>query len=163
MNFSKSKSLYRMGMSPVVRSRKRPRWQRLPSRDCFYWRSENPQIGRFSEDSPSSQQESTSLLIPPLDETSFRSIRGYRLSFLFAFDDPDDEYYFAYCYPYTYSDLQRYLYLVERRDLSFCRRFLLQRTLLHRRIDSLIITEPTESIRKGDSTGIQSKVYEFFF
>lgn len=31
MNFSKARSLYREGMTPVVRSRRRPRWQRIPS------------------------------------------------------------------------------------------------------------------------------------
>lgn len=37
-NFSKGKSLYRDGMTPLVRSTSRPHWQRLPSRSTFYYR-----------------------------------------------------------------------------------------------------------------------------
>jgi cytosolic carboxypeptidase protein 6 len=37
-NFSKGKSLYRDGMTPLVRSTSRPHWQRLPSRNTFYYR-----------------------------------------------------------------------------------------------------------------------------
>jgi hypothetical protein len=41
--------------------------------------------------------------------------RGYTLAFFFCFDDPSDEYEFAYSFPYTYSDLQRFLC---RKDLA---------------------------------------------
>lgn len=38
VNFSKTKSLYRDGMSPVVKSTSRPKWQRIPSKNVFYYR-----------------------------------------------------------------------------------------------------------------------------
>ena len=38
VNFSKTKSLYRGGMSPVVKSTSRPKWQRVPSKNVFYYR-----------------------------------------------------------------------------------------------------------------------------
>ena len=38
INFSKSKSLYRQGMTPVVRSTLRPSWHRLPSRHTFFYK-----------------------------------------------------------------------------------------------------------------------------
>ncbi|XP_073435267.1 cytosolic carboxypeptidase 6 isoform X3 [Dendrobates tinctorius] len=38
VNFSKTKSLYRDGMSPVVKSTSRPNWQRLPSKNVYYYR-----------------------------------------------------------------------------------------------------------------------------
>lgn len=38
VNFSKTKSLYRDGMSPVVKSSSRPKWQRIPSKNVFYYR-----------------------------------------------------------------------------------------------------------------------------
>ncbi|XP_048861097.1 cytosolic carboxypeptidase 6 isoform X1 [Brienomyrus brachyistius] len=38
VNFSKTKSLYRDGMSPVVKSTSRPKWQRLPSKNVYYYR-----------------------------------------------------------------------------------------------------------------------------
>ena len=37
-NFSKGKSLYRDGMSPLVKSTSRPTWQRLPSRSTYYYK-----------------------------------------------------------------------------------------------------------------------------
>ena len=38
-NFSKTRSLYRDGMSPAVRSTSRPQWTRVPSKCCFYYKS----------------------------------------------------------------------------------------------------------------------------
>ncbi|XP_056388433.1 cytosolic carboxypeptidase 6-like isoform X4 [Hyla sarda] len=38
VNFSKTKSLYRDGMSPVVKSTSRPSWQRMPSKNVYYYR-----------------------------------------------------------------------------------------------------------------------------
>ncbi|XP_034561906.1 cytosolic carboxypeptidase 6 [Notolabrus celidotus] len=38
VNFSKTKSLYRDGMSPVVKSTSRPKWQRLPAKNVYYYR-----------------------------------------------------------------------------------------------------------------------------
>ncbi|XP_018113893.2 cytosolic carboxypeptidase 6 [Xenopus laevis] len=38
VNFSKTKSLYRDGMAPVVKSTSRPKWQRLPSKNVYYYR-----------------------------------------------------------------------------------------------------------------------------
>ncbi|XP_034270934.1 cytosolic carboxypeptidase 6 isoform X2 [Pantherophis guttatus] len=38
VNFSKTKSLYRDGMAPMVKSTSRPKWQRLPPRNVYYYR-----------------------------------------------------------------------------------------------------------------------------
>ena len=38
VNFSKTKSLYREGMSPVVKSTSRPEWQRIPGKNTFYYK-----------------------------------------------------------------------------------------------------------------------------
>ena len=38
VNFSKVKSLYRDGMSPMVKSASRPVWQRTPAKNVFYYR-----------------------------------------------------------------------------------------------------------------------------
>ncbi|XP_071953635.1 cytosolic carboxypeptidase 6-like [Antedon mediterranea] len=38
VNFSKTKSLYRDGMTPVVKSTSRPRWQRIPSKNVYYYK-----------------------------------------------------------------------------------------------------------------------------
>jgi hypothetical protein len=39
VNFSKSKSLYRHGMAPVVRSSLRPNWHRLPAQHTYWYKS----------------------------------------------------------------------------------------------------------------------------
>lgn len=38
VNFSKTKSLYRDGMSPLVKSSSRPNWQRIPPKNVFYYK-----------------------------------------------------------------------------------------------------------------------------
>lgn len=39
VNISKSKNLFRKGMTPLVKSSSRPKWQRIPSRQVFYYKS----------------------------------------------------------------------------------------------------------------------------
>ncbi|CAH1774105.1 unnamed protein product, partial [Owenia fusiformis] len=38
VNFSKTKSLYREGMSPMVKSSSRPKWVRVPAKNVYYYR-----------------------------------------------------------------------------------------------------------------------------
>lgn len=109
VNFSKSRSLYREGMSPVVRSCRRPAWQRIPSEQVFYYRSQGHNL-------------------------------NYLLSFIFQFDHEEDDYYFAYCYPYTYTDLQRNLFCLESQNKPYFVRECLCTSVWGRRIDLLTIT-----------------------
>eukprot|EP01065_Artemidia_motanka_P025184 TRINITY_DN300_c2_g2_i2.p1 TRINITY_DN300_c2_g2~~TRINITY_DN300_c2_g2_i2.p1 ORF type:complete len:439 (+),score=107.14 TRINITY_DN300_c2_g2_i2:124-1440(+) len=39
VNCSKTRSLFRLGMTPLVRSTSRPRWERIPQKQCFYYKS----------------------------------------------------------------------------------------------------------------------------
>ncbi|XP_035863139.1 cytosolic carboxypeptidase 6 isoform X1 [Sander lucioperca] len=109
VNFSKTKSLYRDGMSPVVKSTSRPKWQRLPAKNVYYYRCPDHR-------------------------------RNYVMSFAFCFDQEDDVYQFAYCYPYTYSRLQHYLASLERRNLPYLQREQLGLSVQQRRLDLLTIT-----------------------
>jgi len=112
-NFSKTKSCYRLGMSPLVRSTLSSSWSRIEESDCFYYRS------------------------PKHD-------RNYVLSFVHEFEQGHggEVYYFAYSYPYTYTDLQKYLHRLERLEMPFLQRKLLCRTIQNRRMDILTITNP---------------------
>ena len=47
------------------------------------------------------------------------------MSFAFCFDREDDVYQFAYCYPYSYTRLQNYLDMVEKRGHDYLQRELL--------------------------------------
>ena len=113
VNLCKTRSLYREGMAPCVRTTAQPKWERMPSKSVFYYRS--PAHGQ-----------------------------SYIMSFVYVFEQAASEHFFAYCFPYTYTDLQRYLYRLERRALPFVQRVEIARTLQHRRLDLLTITAPDE-------------------
>jgi hypothetical protein len=129
MNFSKAKSLYRLGMTPMVKSTSRPYWERIPERQCYYYRHK----------------------------------KNYVLTWFFEFDRPQDEYYFSYCYPYTYTDLQRFLHNIESKSLPYFKRQLLCKTLQSRRLDWLTITEPDnlypENSKKKQSVFVTARVH----
>lgn len=121
-NFSKSKSLYREGMAPLVRSASRPEWQPVPEKHVFYYRCP-------------------------------RHRKSYVMSFAFEFDRVDEPFYFAYSYPYTYTDVQQYLASLERRKLPFFSREVLCRTVQNRRVDLITITDPSTGGGDADSDG----------
>ena len=108
---SKTKSLYRDGMAPVVSSSRRPYWERMPEGCVYYYRSA-------------------------------RHNKQYVLSFPFCFERADEVYYFAYCFPYTYSYLQRFLQTLDAKGLPHLRRECLTRTVQERRLDLLTISSP---------------------
>ncbi|CAM9541706.1 unnamed protein product, partial [Ectocarpus fasciculatus] len=71
VNFSKTKSLYREGLAPVVCSRGRPHWNRIPSSQVLYYRSPKGPGNRMA----------------------------YVMSFLFKFDVATaTPYFFAYAF-----------------------------------------------------------------
>ncbi|KAI3385745.1 hypothetical protein SNEBB_011243 [Seison nebaliae] len=113
VNFSKSKSLYREGMAPMVFSTSRPHWQRIPTKHSFYYRCPDHK-------------------------------KNYVMTFVFCFDNPKDKYSFAYCYPYTYRDLQYFLERLEELELPCLRRTALELSTNQKRtIDLLIIAAPS--------------------
>lgn len=87
VNFLKNDSLYNCGMKPVMYSEldaknKGIGWRRW-GKDIKYYRNNTR-----SED----------------DNGSIRNL--YSLTWTCKFPNANDTYYFAHCYPYTYSDLQ---------------------------------------------------------
>jgi len=125
VNFSKSKSLYREGMAPMVKSTSRPKWQRIPAKNVFYYRSPDHH-------------------------------KNYVMSFAFAFDRENDVYQFAYCYPYTYNKLQKFLGDIEKLDLNYVQRRKLCVSVQQRSVDLLTITAP-----KNQKENIKRKVVFF--
>ncbi len=113
MNINKKATAYRLGMAPIVRSTSRPRWERIPSKFVF----------NYADPRPKGQKT-------PL------------VSFLFKFDNDRDEYFFAFCYPYTYSMLQRFLSRVGYANLNYVKREVLCKSLMGKRVDLLTITDP---------------------
>ena len=103
----------------------------------------------------------------------------YTLSFVFLFDNDQDtyaqknsagrscllaqdetvpRYYFAYCFPYTYTTLQQYLFQLEQRKMSYFSRMTLCRTVQHRRLDCLTITSPNTDGRRKRLVVITARV-----
>jgi cytosolic carboxypeptidase protein 6 len=127
LGYSKTKSLFRDGMAPVVCTSARPYWERMPPQSVFYYRSP-------------------------------RHNKDYVLSFPFCFERADETYYFAYCFPYTYSYLQRFLLALEHKALPCLHRELLCRSIQERRLDLLTISSPANlaldaAIRAGHAVG----------
>ena len=127
IGYSKTKSLYRDGMAPVVCTSSRPHWERMPESSVRLGLGLG--LGLWLE----RQRGSVTQLITewytdgpsPLQVYYYKSPRHgkhYVLSFPFCFDRKDarkeEVYYFAYCFPYTYSYLQRFLHSLDNAQLQ---------------------------------------------
>lgn len=99
-NFSKPDSLFNEGMKPLLLSLKSGLgWVRCGS-DVSYHVSNN--INDFNNNNN------------PKDGSKKKSQSGmYTVTFTHTFDKDDDKCYFSYCHPYTYTDLQRHLFLCQ--------------------------------------------------
>jgi len=69
-----------------------------------------------------------------------RTKQYYTLSFNYTFQYEDDEVFFAYNYPYTYTELNNYLDRLELQCRSIMYRSTLTRTLANNRVEILTIT-----------------------
>ncbi|CAF1121372.1 unnamed protein product [Adineta steineri] len=123
VNFFKSTSLYSSGMKPLLYSiedaeNKGIGWRRWGEEIVYY---------------------KNNLLAP--DNTT----NMYSLTWTCKFPNNNDTYYFAHCYPYTYSDLQDYLNEIQtdRFKNEYCKQKVLCRTLAGNFIYMLTITNPT--------------------
>lgn len=128
--FSKSTSLFNQGMRPLFYSEKKGKWSRC-GEDILYCHAKRQGI-------------------------FFNRKRLYVLTFKHQFEFSEERCFFAYSYPYTYSDLQSHLksLQVDRCRNKTFRRSNITRTLAGNRCDMLTITEHTGSLselhqRKG--------------
>ena len=126
-NFLKKTSLYSKGMQVVVLS------DRGSIRSGVGWHRGGSDISYCKNTGPSGTAS---------DGT-------YSLRWTYVFSDDNDIVYFAYSYPYTYSDLQEYLSVIRRdpeRSL-LCRMHVLCHTLAGNVCNLLTITQPGASPR----------------
>lgn len=131
-NFYKKSSLYNDGMMPLGYSINDPErgWHRCASDICYY---------------KSTQRRS--------DDKGFL----YCLSFKYTFEHPDDTFYFANCFPYTYTNLQRHLRQLQEdpeRNATFRRKKLCD-TLAGNAVDLITVTNP---VNKPDEMKNRRKV-----
>ncbi|XP_074854693.1 cytosolic carboxypeptidase 2 [Carettochelys insculpta] len=122
VNLTKAKSLYSLGMKPLLYS------QREAQTSGVGWRREGSDI-RYYRCSPEEGQ--------PL----------YCLTWTVLFPHDHDTCYFAHFYPYTFSDLQRYLLAVtsDPAHTQYCKLRVLCSSLAGNTVYLLTITSPSRS------------------
>ena len=131
VNMQKKDSLYNYGMKPVtysVNQLQREDWKHRGDDICYY-RNGNTTVQSFNK----------------TKKVGFRYY--YTLTFTYTFERADTVF-FAHSYPYTYSDLQRYLKSIEANTAysSFFHRGVLCETLAGNRCDILTITEKSDKV-----------------
>ncbi|KAJ3050567.1 Cytosolic carboxypeptidase 2 [Rhizophlyctis rosea] len=125
INLMKPDSLYNYGMQPLMYSMHDAElngigWQRVGT-DISYFRSS--------------------------EESQYAQRALHTLRFCVVFEQPGDTVYFAHCYPYSYTDLQRYLYNLKQdsvKSLLFRHRVLCN-SLGGNNLDLLSITTPVQT------------------
>ncbi|XP_029453105.1 cytosolic carboxypeptidase 3 isoform X2 [Rhinatrema bivittatum] len=125
VNFHKPASLYNLGMRPLIYSEQEARisqigWHRIGT-DIKYYKNNLGCEGKHY----------------------------YSLSWTFQFPHHRDTCYFAHCYPYTYSNLQRYLVNIanDHERSRFCKVRILCRSLAGNLVYILTITNPSPSAK----------------
>ncbi|KAL4642037.1 cytosolic carboxypeptidase 2-like isoform X1 [Arapaima gigas] len=127
INLMKSRSLYCLGMKPLLYSERAAKdlgvgWRRVGS-DIKYYRNQREYEGKAL----------------------------YSLTWTCQFPYEGDTCYLAHCYPYTYSDLQRYLTAVTSDPATalHCKLRVLCRSLAGNAVHVLTITSPSSSREAG--------------
>jgi len=132
VNFSKTKSLYRDGMSPLVRSSSSTTWERIHPKSVFYYKQ---------KDRPTKKRDDAAVeddgRDSPEDGEAGKKTPCV-LSIVYTFESKE-AHWFAYSYPFGYTMQQHLLDALERRRLPYVKRELLCRTLQNRRCDVLTI------------------------
>ncbi|XP_059740702.1 BEN domain-containing protein 5 isoform X6 [Bos javanicus] len=142
VNFSKTKSLYRDGMAPMVKSTSRPKWTQ---QICPPWMIFT--LCCLESSCPGKCGTQTRQRLPPKNVYYYRCPdhrKNYVMSFAFCFDREEDIYQFAYCYPYTYTRFQHYLDSLQKRNMDYFFREQLGQSVQQRQLDLLTITSPED-------------------
>ena len=133
VNFSKTKSLYRDGMSPLVRSSSSTTWERIHPKSVFYYKQKDRPTKKRDDDAAVEDDGRDS----PEDGEGGKKTPCV-LSIVYTFDTKE-AHWFSYSYPFGYTMQQHLLDALERRRLPYVKRELLCRTLENRRCDVLTI------------------------
>ena len=141
VNMEKNDSLYNYGMRPVCRSEKRSNlgWVNV-GEDICYFKNGRSVVKKVKQ--PATGEK----------HAAHKYVPQYSMVFTYTFDGPDTVY-FAHAFPYTYSDLQKYLYSLEQDQQirALVRRRTMCLTLAGNRCDMLTITGPCSSLEESES------------
>ena len=144
VNFSKSKSLYKDGMSPTVRTASQLAWARLHPKNVFYYKSTASRKGHGARAS----EEYAEI------DGARRTKNAHVLSFVHVFSATAEPHFFCYSYPFTYAHQQRVLDHLERRRLPHVERRLLCRSVQHRRCDVVVVDASARRARGGGAASL---------
>ncbi|KRX02569.1 hypothetical protein PPERSA_11909 [Pseudocohnilembus persalinus] len=144
LNFRKKKSLYQQGMKISVFSLNSQKNNKI----SWFRGGENIYYFKNIIQRPKKQN----LRI----NNSFNNLSNhfyYTLSFQYDFKTENDETYFAFSQPYTYSELQQYLQMnINMRQYSFyVKRSAICRSLLGNRVEMIVISD-RENLQDTDNT-----------
>ena len=136
VNLEKKDSLYNYGMRPVSLSEKQrdKGWTNVGKDICYF-------------------KNGRSILKRNLNDKKAKKLQYlYSTVFTYTFKEPDT-LYFAHCFPYTYSDLQRYLHSIEqdKKLKQIVHRKLLCTTLAGNRCDLLTISGRCASVEESNA------------
>lgn len=126
IGFSKITTTFQTEQTPLVRSTSRTKWEHIPRSQCWYGNT----IPRHKL------------------KTQCRV-----LSFLFQFDK-DENYFFAFTYPYTYSMLAKFLARIKDHRLSYTKIVSLGRTTAGNDIQVVLISKDIHSMQPLINTTI---------
>jgi cytosolic carboxypeptidase protein 2/3 len=129
INFLKSDSLFNQGMRILVYSAE------LNTKEGVGWHRDGMDVKYFANGIKRSEASAKSL---------------YTLSFTYEYKFTGDTVYFAYSFPYTYTDLHEFLNAIEMDESkeAICKRNTLCRTLAGNKCEYLTITSRTCSSKK---------------
>ncbi|XP_044750070.1 cytosolic carboxypeptidase Nna1-like isoform X2 [Coccinella septempunctata] len=143
VNFTKDGSLYNAGLRPLMYSEKDSQLHSVGWRRC------GDQITYFCNDNVTEGGEDQQIT--------------YTLTFTVSFPHDGDTVYFASCYPYTYTNLQNYLWQLSNHPVrsSFTTLRLLCKSLAGNNVDYLTITSPPEEdeVRKKRAIVLTARVH----
>ncbi|KAK9891541.1 hypothetical protein WA026_015502 [Henosepilachna vigintioctopunctata] len=143
VNFTKDGSLYNSGLRPLMYSEKDSQLHSIGWRRC------GEQITYFCNENLTEDGEDQQMT--------------YTLTFTVTFPHEGDTVYFASCYPYTYTNLQNYLWELSNHPIksTFTTLRLLCKSLAGNNVDYITITSPSEEedIKKKRAIVITARVH----
>ena len=137
LNFSKKDSLFNAGMEVLVHSSK------MHKANNAGWYRSGRDISYFA------------------NNISRNNSTFYSLTFTFDFPHDSDIVYFAYCYPYTYSELTKDLEFLQARNADILKRKVLCVSLCEKPCEVVTITAPgtAEEIKNRKGAVISARVH----
>jgi hypothetical protein len=133
--YSKSFSLLRQGFTPVIKSSSNPHWRQIPGQNVSL-------INNCTKHS------NTPLCV------SCTCICLY-----LQFSNPRDEYFIAYSYPYTYSDLMKFITTRSNKQPELITKKTIGASVLGHSIELIKIAKKTEKNEAGKFRTVKRRVF----